>query len=115
MEYEGEIAAWEFAFSDVNPRGDAGAAGRVYKIADRKDRRDRDFLESVFQKLLLNFTWWVNRKDPDGKNLFAGGFLGLDNVGVLAAPNRCPAAAVCASPPAPPGWPFTASPCSPFR
>jgi hypothetical protein len=49
---------------------------------DRRDR-DRDFLESVFQKLLLNFTWWVNRKDADGENLFSGGFVGLDNIGVL--------------------------------
>src|SRR5205814_121453 len=59
------------------------AAGRVYKIAARRGDRDRDFLESVFQKLLLNFTWWVNRKDAHGKNLFSGGFLGLDNIGVF--------------------------------
>ncbi len=83
MHPNGQIPAYEFAFSDVNPPVHAWAAWRVYKIADRKDRRDRDFLESVFQKLLVNFTWWVNRKDPDGKNLFAGGFLGLDNIGVF--------------------------------
>jgi hypothetical protein len=83
MHPNGQIPAYEFAFSDVNPPVHAWAAWRVYKIAGRKDQRDRDFLESVFQKLLVNFTWWVNRKDPDGKNLFAGGFLGLDNIGVF--------------------------------
>ncbi|MDB6121705.1 MAG: glucosidase [Pedosphaera sp.] len=83
MHPNGQIPAYEFAFSDVNPPVHAWAAWRVYKIADSKSNRDRGFLESVFQKLLLNFTWWVNRKDPDGKNLFAGGFLGLDNIGVF--------------------------------
>jgi hypothetical protein len=83
MHPNGQIPAYEFAFGDVNPPVHAWAAWRVYKIADQKDRRDRDFLESIFQKLLLNFTWWVNRKDPEGKNLFAGGFLGLDNIGVF--------------------------------
>ena len=83
MHPNGQIPAFEFAFSDVNPPVHAWAAWRVYKISGRRDHRDRDFLESVFQKLLLNFTWWVNRKDPLGKNLFAGGFLGLDNIGVF--------------------------------
>jgi Glycosyl hydrolase family 63 C-terminal domain len=83
MNPNGQLPAYEFAFGDVNPPVHAWAAWRVYKIADHKDRRDRDFLESVFQKLLLNFTWWVNRKDPDGKNLFTGGFLGLDNIGAF--------------------------------
>ena len=83
MHPNGQIPAYEFAFGDVNPPVHAWAAWRVYKIADHKEHRDRDFLESVFQKLLLNFTWWVNRKDPDGKNLFTGGFLGLDNIGVF--------------------------------
>jgi hypothetical protein len=83
MHPNGQMPAYEFAFSDVNPPVHAWAAWRVYKIADRRDQRDRNFLESVFQKLLINFTWWVNRKDADGKNLFAGGFLGLDNVGVF--------------------------------
>src|SRR5439155_9091252 len=59
------------------------AAWRVDKISSKRGARDRDFLEGVFQKLLLNFTWWVNRKDAQGKNLFAGGFLGLDNIGVF--------------------------------
>jgi Glycosyl hydrolase family 63 C-terminal domain len=79
----GQIPAYEFAFSDVNPPVHAWAAWRVYKISGARGRRDRDFLESVFQKLLLNFTWWVNRKDAGGKNLFSGGFLGLDNIGVF--------------------------------
>ncbi|HXJ55786.1 MAG TPA: glucosidase [Verrucomicrobiae bacterium] len=83
MHPNGQIPAYEFAFGDVNPPVQAWAAWRVYKIADPAGQRDRDFLESVFQKLLLNFTWWVNRKDADGKNLFAGGFLGLDNIGVF--------------------------------
>ena len=91
MHPNGQIPAYEFAFGDVNPPVHAWAAWRVYKIADRRDQRDRDFLESVFQKLLVNFTWWVNRKDPDGKNLFAGGFLGLDNVGVFDRSKPLPA------------------------
>ena len=91
MHPNGQIPAYEFAFGDVNPPVHAWAAWRVYKIADRRDRRDRDFLESVFQKLLVNFTWWVNRKDPDGQNVFAGGFLGLDNVGVFDRSQPLPA------------------------
>jgi hypothetical protein len=83
MHPNGQLPAYEFAFGDVNPPVHAWAAWRIYKLTGRGELRDRDFLESVFQKLLLNFTWWVNRKDPDGKNLFAGGFLGLDNVGVF--------------------------------
>ena len=79
----GQLPAYEFAFGDVNPPVHAWAAWRVYKISARPGQRDRDFLESVFQKLLLNFTWWVNRKDVDGQNLFSGGFLGLDNIGVF--------------------------------
>jgi hypothetical protein len=80
----GQLPAYEFAFGDVNPPVHAWAAWRVYKIAVGPDgRRDRKFLARVFQKLLLNFTWWVNRKDADGKNIFSGGFLGLDNIGVF--------------------------------
>jgi hypothetical protein len=83
MHPNGQIPAYEFAFGDVNPPVHAWAAWRVYKISGERGERDRDFLESVFQKLLLNFTWWVNRKDADGENLFSGGFLGLDNIGAF--------------------------------
>ena len=83
MHPNGQIPAYEFRFGDVNPPVHAWAAWRVYKVSARDGERDRDFLESVFQKLLLNFTWWVNRKDATGENLFSGGFLGLDNIGVF--------------------------------
>ncbi|MEM9882282.1 MAG: glucosidase [Planctomycetota bacterium] len=79
----GQIPAYEFAFGDVNPPVHAWAVWRVYKMTAPRGRRDRRFLASCFQKLLLNFTWWVNRKDPSGNHLFAGGFLGLDNIGVF--------------------------------
>ncbi|KAI0013280.1 Six-hairpin glycosidase [Xylariaceae sp. FL0662B] len=80
----GQLPAYEWNFSDVNPPVHAWATFRVFKI-ERKmyGREDLDFLERVFQKLLLNFTWWVNRKDMDGKNVFEGGFLGLDNIGLF--------------------------------
>lgn len=83
MHPNGQLPAYEFAFGDVNPPVHAWAVWRVYKITGARGRRDRHFLARCFQKLLLNFTWWVNRKDPGGKNLFAGGFLGLDNIGVF--------------------------------
>lgn len=83
MHPNGQMPAYEFNFSDVNPPVHAWAAWRVYKISAERGQRDLDFLERVFQKLLLNFTWWVNRKDAHGKNLFSGGFLGLDNIGVF--------------------------------
>ncbi len=80
----GQIPAYEWALGDVNPPVHAWAAWRVYKIEKRlRGRGDREFLEKVFHKLLLNFTWWVNRKDAEGKNVFQGGFLGLDNIGVF--------------------------------
>ncbi len=85
MHPNGQLPAYEWAFGDVNPPVHAWAAWRVYEI-DR-DRRggqgDRNFLERVFHKLMLNFTWWVNRKDADGRNIFQGGFLGLDNIGIF--------------------------------
>jgi Mannosylglycerate hydrolase MGH1-like glycoside hydrolase domain len=84
MHPNGQLPAYEWAFGDVNPPVHAWAAWRVYKI--EKKRRgvgDLKFLERVFHKLLLNFTWWVNRKDAEGMNLFQGGFLGLDNIGVF--------------------------------
>ncbi len=84
MHPNGQIPAYEWAFGDVNPPVHAWATLRVYQI-DKKTtgHGDRKFLERVFQKLLLNFTWWVNRKDAEGKNVFEGGFLGLDNIGVF--------------------------------
>jgi Mannosylglycerate hydrolase MGH1-like glycoside hydrolase domain/Glycosyl hydrolase family 63 C-terminal domain len=84
MHPNGQLPAYEWSFSDVNPPVHAWASWRVYKI--EKKRRgvgDTLFLKRVFQKLLLNFTWWVNRKDADGMNIFQGGFLGLDNIGVF--------------------------------
>jgi hypothetical protein len=83
MHPTGKLPAYEFAFSDVNPPVHAWACWRVYKITAPKGKRDRVFLARVFQKLLLNFTWWINRKDIGGNNLFSGGFLGLDNIGVF--------------------------------
>lgn len=84
MHPNGQLPAYEWNFDDVNPPVHAWAAYRVYKIEKRlRGRADRLFLERVFQKLLLNFTWWVNRKDALGSNIFEGGFLGLDNIGVF--------------------------------
>ena len=84
MHPNGQLPAYEWAFGDVNPPVHAWAAWRVYKIERRvRGVADRGFLEKVFHKLLLNFTWWVNRKDPEGSNIFQGGFLGLDNIGVF--------------------------------
>ncbi|SPO38687.1 related to glucosidase I [Pseudozyma flocculosa] len=82
MKPDGALPAYEWNFSDVNPPVHAWATFRVFKI-ERKlfGREDLDFLERVFQKLLINFTWWVNRKDSGGANVFEGGFLGLDNIG----------------------------------
>ena len=90
MHPNGQLPAYEWAFGDVNPPVHAWATFRVFQI-DRRQRRESDpndpgdlfFLERVFQKLLLNFTWWVNRKDAQGRNIFQGGFLGLDNIGVF--------------------------------
>lgn len=84
MKPDGQIPAYEWNFGDVNPPVHAWATFRVFKT-ERKlyGREDLQFLERVFQKLLLNFTWWVNRKDEGGNNVFEGGFLGLDNIGVF--------------------------------
>ncbi|MBI3839278.1 MAG: glucosidase [Planctomycetia bacterium] len=85
MHANGQLPAYEWAFGDVNPPVHAWATWRVFQI-DRKQRGDRGdlaFLERVFHKLMLNFTWWVNRKDAQGRNVFQGGFLGLDNIGVF--------------------------------
>ena len=84
MHPNGQLPAYEWAFGDVNPPVHAWAALRVFRI-DRRvtGKADYDFLERIFHKLLINFTWWINRKDPDGRNVFQGGFLGLDNIGVF--------------------------------
>ncbi|MHB8418796.1 MAG: MGH1-like glycoside hydrolase domain-containing protein [Myxococcales bacterium] len=83
MHPSGQLPAYEFAFSDVNPPVHAWACWRVYELSAKSGKRDRLFLARTFQKLVLCFTWWVNRKDALGNNLFSGGFLGLDNVGVF--------------------------------
>ena len=84
MHPSGQLPAYEWALGDVNPPVHAWAALRVFQIERRiTGRADRAFLERVFHKLMLNFTWWVNRKDASGKNVFQGGFLGLDNIGVF--------------------------------
>lgn len=84
MHPNGQLPAYEWAFGDVNPPVHAWAAWRVYKIDKKHNGKgDRAFLQRVFHKLLLNFTWWVNRKDAEGRNVFQGGFLGLDNIGVF--------------------------------
>ena len=84
MHPNGQLPAYEWAFGDVNPPVHAWSAWRVYKIEQRRrGKGDLKFLERVFHKLLLNFTWWVNRKDAEGMNVFQGGFLGLDNIGVF--------------------------------
>jgi hypothetical protein len=83
MHPNGQIPAYEFAFSDVNPPVHAWACWRVYKMTGPRGQRDRVFLARAFHKLMINFTWWVNRKDLEGNNLFSGGFLGLDNIGVF--------------------------------
>ncbi|NNC90632.1 MAG: glucosidase [Akkermansiaceae bacterium] len=80
----GQIPAYEWNFSDVNPPVHAWACWRVYQMERRRTGQgDLDFLERIFHKLVLNFTWWVNRKDDEGRNLFQGGFLGLDNIGLF--------------------------------
>ncbi len=84
MHPNGQLPAYEWNFGDVNPPVQAWAAWRVFKMdAKQQGRFDYDFLESIFHKLLLNFTWWVNKKDDEGKNVFQGGFLGLDNISVF--------------------------------
>lgn len=97
MHPNGELPAYEWSFSDANPPVHAWATWRVFqmdrkarRLLDPKDPGDLAFLERVFHKLLLNFTWWVNRKDAQGKNIFQGGFLGLDNIGVFDRSAKLP-------------------------
>jgi len=92
MHPNGQLPAYEWNFGDVNPPVHAWAAVRVYQIEKKMlgGPGDREFLERIFQKLLLNFTWWVNRKDVEGNNVFQGGFLGLDNIGIFDRSARLP-------------------------
>ena len=91
MHPNGQLPAYEWNFEDVNPPVHAWAAWRVYKIEQRHHGKgDRQFLARVFHKLLLNFTWWINRKDAEGNNVFEGGFLGLDNIGVFDRSAKLP-------------------------
>jgi hypothetical protein len=91
MHPNGQIPAYEWSFSAVNPPVQAWALWQIYKLEQKYwGRTDKDFLERVFQKLLLNFTWWVNRKDSHGKNVFEGGFLGMDNIGVFDRDSELP-------------------------
>ncbi|MEQ1803512.1 MAG: glucosidase [Gammaproteobacteria bacterium] len=96
MHPNGQMPAYEWAFSDVNPPVHAWAAWRVFQIDRAQNpaafdgKGDLDFLERVFHKLMLNFTWWVNRKDAEGRNVFQGGFLGLDNIGVFDRSSTLP-------------------------
>jgi len=91
MHPNAQLPAYEWNFSDVNPPVHAWAAWRVYKIEQRiRGRGDLLFLKRVFHKLLMNFTWWVNRKDPQGMNVFEGGFLGMDNIGVFDRSAKLP-------------------------
>jgi hypothetical protein len=95
MHPNGQLPAYEWAFGDVNPPVHAWSCMQVYKIEkERTGKGDLDFLEKVFQKLLINFTWWVNRKDHKGNNVFEGGFLGLDNIGVFDRSNMIPGGGV---------------------
>jgi Glycosyl hydrolase family 63 C-terminal domain len=84
MKPDGQLPAYEWNFSDVNPPVHAFAALQVYQVEKQMTGKgDINFLKRIFQKLIVNFTWWINRKDPGGNNLFEGGFLGLDNIGVF--------------------------------
>ncbi len=90
MHPSGQIPAYEWQLSDVNPPVHAWGVWQVYKASGPPRQRDKLFLARAFQKLLINFTWWVNRKDPRGKNIFSGGFLGLDNIGVFDRSKQLP-------------------------
>lgn len=104
MHPAGQLPAYEWNFSDVNPPVHAWAALRVYQIeAETYGRKDRNFLERIFQKLLLNFTWWAAQKDQGGRNIFEGGFLGLDNIGPFDRSKIAPNGGILEEPDAT-GW-----------
>ena len=90
----GQIPAYEWNFSDVNPPVHAWATLFLYEVEKQWGSADLPFLEECFQRLLINFTWWVNRKDPGGRNVFSGGFLGLDNIGVFDRSAQLPTGGV---------------------
>ena len=93
MHPNGSLPAYEWAFGDVNPPVHAWAAWRVFRMdAGLRGSPDFEFLERVFHKLMMNFTGWVNRQDVEGRNVFQGGFLGLDNIGVFDRRQRLPVA-----------------------
>lgn len=96
MHPNGQLPAYEWSFSDVNPPVHGWATWRVYKIDQKLNDgvADRKFLEEVFHKLLLNFTWWINKKDYNGNNIFQGGFLGMDNIGVFDRSKQLPAGGI---------------------
>ena len=104
----GALPAYEWNFDDVNPPVHVMAALRVFRIDGDRDRR---VLERIFQKLFVNFTWWVNREDADGNNVFSGGFLGLDNISPVDRSNL-PRASPSSRPTARHGWPTTPFRCS---
>ena len=91
MHPNGQIPAYEWDFNDVTPPVQAWGAWQIYRLEQKYwGRQDKEFLETIFQKLLLNFTWWVNREDAEGKNVFEGGFLGMDNIGVFDRSSELP-------------------------
>src|SRR5438445_8833569 len=114
MHPNGQIPAYEWAFGDVNPPVHAWAAWRVYKIdKKRKGKGDRAFLQRVFHKLMLNFTWWVNRKDADGMNIFQGGSWAWTTSACSIAALHCPPVATSNNRTAPVGWPCIRLTCWP--
>ena len=109
----GQIPAYEWNFGDVNPPVHAWATMFLYRMEQAlHGQGDIEFLKRSFGKLLLNFTWWVNRKDRFGKNVFEGGFLGSTISASSTAARRCPPAAISNRPTAPPGWRSSARTCS---
>ncbi|MFI5155887.1 MAG: glucosidase [Chitinophagales bacterium] len=92
MHPSGQLPAYEWSFSDTNPPVHAWAAWRIYEIDkhNNQEKGDMVFLETIFHKLIINFTWWVNRKDTEGNNIFEGGFLGMDNIGVFDRNEKLP-------------------------
>ena len=108
---QGALPAYEWDFGDVNPPVHAWAALQVWAI---DGGRDLDFLSRVFDKLLVNFTWWVNREDASDRNVFEGGFLGLDNIGPIDR-SHLPAGTPWSSPMPPAGWVLTRWRCSPSQ